>query len=186
MWSKYFPKYRFNRVDLALESTNVVRFFISYWLTCDLRCVFCAAHLANPSHTDIPPPRVALCAVNRSPAVPVEEVFSSWNAVQLTGVLSCHTHEIYIRINVSSLHSIYDFTNSRIFLCFFASDLRNMGATCSVVPGSWSHRTGSTAPHGNPWIPPDSPEVIKGRPKDKKFKTKSNSLESQKFLHMVL
>lgn len=41
---------------------------------------------------------------------------------------------------------------------YFASDLHNMGATCSVSPGSRCHRTGCTALHGNPWLPPDSPE----------------------------
>lgn len=35
---------------------------------------------------------------------------------------------------------------------------RNTGATCSVSPGSRCHRSGSTAPLGSPWIPPDSPE----------------------------
>lgn len=44
----------------------------------------------------------------------------------------------------------------------FTSDLRNKAATCRVSPGRRCRRTGSTAPHGNPWIPPDSPDGTRG------------------------
>ena len=44
----------------------------------------------------------------------------------------------------------------------FSSDLHNTGATCSVSPGSPRHQTGSTAPHGSPWIPRGSPERSDG------------------------
>lgn len=62
----------------------------------------------------------------------------------------------------NSVNSIHKYGLSKQTLSFvFVSDLRNMEAICSVSRGNLSHQTGSTALHGNPWIPLDSPELNK-------------------------
>lgn len=62
----------------------------------------------------------------------------------------------------NSVNSIHKYGLSKQTLGFvFVSDLRNMEAICSVSRGNLSHQTGSTALHGNPWIPLDSPELNK-------------------------
>lgn len=163
---------------MVLESTGVHSNFLSAFLILsplssspNLMCVFisCAAYLADSSHTNVPPPGVTGRTINHGAAVTIVEVFSSWHAVQLTGVLSCQRDEFHFRIKPSSLDSFPHLTpifdahymvlqTHKHHNFYFASDLHNMGATCSVSPGSRCHRTGCTALHGNPWLPPDSPE----------------------------
>lgn len=76
----------------------------------------------------------------------------------------CYTPQyMHVYIYLSRFLKPYMLLQIPKYYFYFAPYRHNRGATCRVSPGSRSRQSWSTALHGNPWIPRDSPEWNNGR-----------------------
>lgn len=112
------------------------------------------SYLTDSAHTHILTSRVARCPVHHSLPVAVEEVLALWHAVQLAWVLGCGQRALS---QISRSTSTFCTNRTSGEKPTVTSDLHSMATTCRVSPGSWRRQSWSTAPHGSPWNPQDSP-----------------------------